>query len=184
MAAGARRPAAGGAAAARAVACGECHRRGPGGDRSRTPADAFGHAGALGGSVGATLIISEVLHLLAAGAWLGSLLPLFITIGTLPHDAAATACRSFTPVGLSAVVVLGGTATVQVNGLMGGVPGLFGTGYGQVALVKLGLFGVLLSLAALNRLALTDRLAGAAPTPRGATCVSLSLPKRCWARWW
>src|SRR5208282_678676 len=41
--------------------------------------------------------------------------------------------------------------------------GLFGTGYGHVALVKLGLFGVLLTLAALNRLALTDRLAGAAP---------------------
>ena len=66
----------------------------------------LGHAGALGGSIGTTLIISEVLHLLAAGAWLGSLLPLFITIGTLPHSAAATACRSFTPVGLSAVLVL------------------------------------------------------------------------------
>jgi putative copper export protein/mono/diheme cytochrome c family protein len=123
----------------------------------------LGHAGALGGSIGPTLIISEVLHLLAAGAWLGSLLPLFITIGTLSHDAAATACRSFTPVGLSAVLVLGGTATVQVAEFMGGLPGLFGTGYGQVALVKLGLFVVLLTLAATNRLALTDRLAGTAP---------------------
>ena len=123
----------------------------------------LGHAGALGGSLGTTLIVSEVLHLLAAGAWLGGLLPLFITIGTLPHNAAATACRSFTPVGLSAVLVLGGTATVQVAEFMGGLPGLFGTGYGQVALVKLGLFVVLLALAALNRLALTDRLAGTAP---------------------
>ena len=123
----------------------------------------LGHAGALGGSLGTTLIISEVLHLLAAGAWLGSLLPLFITLGTLPHNAAATACRSFTPVGLSAVLVLGGTATVQVTEFMGGVPGLFGTGYGHIALVKLGLFAVLLALAAINRLALTERLAGAAP---------------------
>jgi putative copper export protein/mono/diheme cytochrome c family protein len=123
----------------------------------------LGHAGALGGSLGTTLIVSEVLHLLAAGAWLGSLLPLFITIGTLPHNAAATACRSFTPVGLSAVLVLGGTATVQVAEFMGGVPGLFGTGYGRVALVKLGLFVVLLALAALNRLALTDRLTGTTP---------------------
>src|SRR5271166_4454047 len=123
----------------------------------------LGHAGALGGSIGNTLIMSEVLHLLAAGAWLGSLLPLFITIGTLPHHAAATACRSFTPVGLSAVLVLGGTATVQVTEFMGGLPGLFGTGYGQVALVKLGLFAVLLTLAAINRLALTDRLAATAP---------------------
>jgi putative copper export protein/mono/diheme cytochrome c family protein len=126
----------------------------------------LGHAGAIGGNVGATLIGSEVIHLLAAGAWLGGLLPLFITIGTLPHEAAATACRSFTPVGLSAVVVLGGTAILQVTELMGGVAGLFGTGYGQVALIKLALFIVLLALAALNRLALTERLAG--PTPDAA----------------
>jgi mono/diheme cytochrome c family protein len=46
---------------------------------------------------------------------------------------------------------------------MGGLPGLFGTGYGHVAVVKLGLFVVLLALAAINRLALTDRLAGTAP---------------------
>jgi putative copper export protein/mono/diheme cytochrome c family protein len=122
----------------------------------------LGHAGALGGSLGTTLILSEVLHLLAAGAWLGGLLPLFITIAALPRNAAATACRSFTPVGLSAVLVLAGTATLQVAEFMGGLPGLFGTGYGQVALVKLGLFAVLLTLAALNRLALTDRLAGTA----------------------
>jgi putative copper export protein/mono/diheme cytochrome c family protein len=122
----------------------------------------LGHAGALGGSLGTTLIVSEVLHLLAAGAWLGGLLPLFVTTGTLAHRAAATACRSFTPVGLSAVLLLGGTATLQVAEFMGGLPGLFGTGYGQVALVKLGLFVALLALAALNRLALTDRLARAA----------------------
>ena len=123
----------------------------------------LGHVGAVGGGIGTTLILSEVMHLLAAGMWLGGLLPLFITIGTLPHDAAATACRSFTPIGLSAVLVLGGTAVVQVAQFMGGLPGLFGTGYGHVALVKLGLFVVLLVLAALNRLALTDRLAGTAP---------------------
>ena len=56
----------------------------------------LGHAGAIGGSVGATLIISEIIHLLAAGAWLGGLLPLFITIGVLPHGTAAAACRNFT----------------------------------------------------------------------------------------
>ena len=122
----------------------------------------LGHASAIGGSVGTTLIISEVMHLLAAGMWLGGLLPLFITIGTLPHNAAATACQRFTPIGLSAVLMLGGTAVIQVAEFMGGPPGLFGTGYGHIALVKLGLFVVLLALAALNRLALTDRLAGTA----------------------
>jgi putative copper export protein/mono/diheme cytochrome c family protein len=136
----------------------------------------LGHAGALGGSVGTTLILSEILHLLAAGAWLGGLLPLFITIGTLPHIAAAKACRNFTPVGLIAVLLLAGTAVVQVMQFMGGLPGLLGTGYGQVALIKLGLFAVLLGLAALNRLALTDRLAGSAPdTARRHMRVSVAL---------
>jgi putative copper export protein/mono/diheme cytochrome c family protein len=120
----------------------------------------LGHAGATGGNLGNTLITSEVMHLLAAGTWLGGLLPLFITIGTLPYRAAATACFSFTPIGLSAVLILGGTATLQVVEFMGGLAGLFGTGYGHVALVKLGLFLVLLTLAAINRLVLTERLLG------------------------
>lgn len=120
------------------------------------------HAGAIGGNTGTTVIVSVLLHLLAAGAWLGCLLPLSIAIGTLPREAAATACRNFTPIGLSAVLLLAGTATVQVAEFMGGLPGLFGTGYGHIALLKLALFVALLGLAAVNRLALTDRLAGTA----------------------
>ncbi len=122
-----------------------------------------GHAGAIGGSLGNELIASEALHLIAAGAWLGGLLPLFIAIRILPADAAASACRSFTAVGLSAVVVLAGTAVVQIAEFIGGVPGLFGTAYGRIALVKVGLFLLLLVLAALNRFVLTERIAGAAP---------------------
>lgn len=34
---------------------------------------AMGHAGAIGGSAGAALLGSELMHLLAAGAWLGEL---------------------------------------------------------------------------------------------------------------
>jgi putative copper export protein/mono/diheme cytochrome c family protein len=123
----------------------------------------LGHAGAIGGSLGMELIASEILHLLAAGAWLGGLLPLFITVGILPPQPAATACRNFTPIGLSAVLILGVTAVVQVGEFMGGLPGLLGTTYGRVALVKLGLFVVLLVLAALNRLLFTERLAGPSP---------------------
>jgi putative copper export protein/mono/diheme cytochrome c family protein len=123
----------------------------------------IGHAGAIGGSLGAELIASEALHLLAAGAWLGGLLPLFIAIRILPVQAAVATCRSFTPIGLSAVVVLAGTAVVQLAEFIGGVPGLFGTVYGHIALVKVGLFLLLLLLAALNRFVLTEQIDGAAP---------------------
>jgi putative copper export protein/mono/diheme cytochrome c family protein len=121
----------------------------------------LGHAGAVGGSAGAELVASEVLHLLAAGAWLGGLLPLLLVIRVQPADSAVAACRGFTPIGVASVLLLGGTAVVQVSAFMGGLAGLFGTSYGHVALVKLGLFVVLLALAALNRLVLTDRLATA-----------------------
>jgi putative copper export protein/mono/diheme cytochrome c family protein len=121
----------------------------------------LGHAGAIGGSAGALLIVSEALHLLAAGAWLGGLLPLWLAVTRLPPAEAAAACRGFTPVGLSAVLLLAGTAVVQTVEFIGGLPGLLGTGYGRTALVKLGLFVALLGLAAANRLWLTDRLAGA-----------------------
>jgi putative copper export protein/mono/diheme cytochrome c family protein len=136
----------------------------------------LGHAGAIGGVGGAELIASETLHLLAAGAWLGGLLPLFIAVRMLPHEGAATACRGFTPIGLAAVLLLAGTAVVQVVELMGGLPGLFGTSYGHVALVKLALFFVLLSLAGLNRLVLTERLAR---DPSGAAQWHMSLSILC-----
>jgi putative copper export protein/mono/diheme cytochrome c family protein len=123
----------------------------------------IGHAGAIGGGLGIELIASEALHLFAAGAWLGGLLPLYVAISILPVEAATAACRSFTPIGVSAVVVLAGTAVVQIAEFIGGVPGLFGTVYGHIALVKIGLFLVLLLLAALNRFVLTERIAGAAP---------------------
>src|SRR5579883_637677 len=119
----------------------------------------LGHAGAVSGSPGIELIVSEVLHLLAAGAWLGGLLPLFIIVRALPREDAANACRNFTPIGLASVLLLAVTAIIQVGGLMGGMAGLFGTTYGRIALIKLGLFTGLLALAALNRLVLTERLA-------------------------
>jgi putative copper export protein/mono/diheme cytochrome c family protein len=126
----------------------------------------LGHAGASGGR---TLIASETLHLLAAGAWLGGLLPLFIAVSILPHEDAVTACRAFTPIGLAAVLLLVGTAVEQVAELIGGPPGLFGTTYGHVALVKLGLLAGLLALAALNRFVFTERLA------HGVSCIQSSI---------
>ncbi len=130
----------------------------------------LGHPGAIGGSVGTQLIASEALHLLAAGAWLGGLLPLFLAIGRLPHAAAAAACHSFTPIGLASVLLLAGTAVMQTAALMGGLSGLLGTHYGQVALLKLGMFLVLLVLAAANRLVLTDRLADTSGARRLMRC--------------
>lgn len=135
----------------------------------------MGHAGATGGDVGAMLLTSEALHLLAAGAWLGGLLPLFLLAGALPPPAAASACESFTPVGLSAVLLIACTAAIQAWQLIGSLAGLFGTPYGHLALLKLALFCVLLVLACINRLVLTERLRDPVrPAMRRALLISIA----------
>jgi putative copper export protein/mono/diheme cytochrome c family protein len=121
---------------------------------------ALGHAGAVGGSNGAGLLGSEFLHLLAAGAWLGGLPPLLVLTATLPPPAAAMALRRFSPLGVSAVLVLTGTALAQASAFIGGLPGLLGTAYGHIATLKLSLFLLLVMVAAVNRFVLTERLAG------------------------
>src|SRR4051794_35305693 len=66
----------------------------------------IGHAGAIVGATGHELIISEALHLLAAGLWLGALLPLWLSVRALPYAPAAALCERFTPLGLVCVLVL------------------------------------------------------------------------------
>lgn len=106
---------------------------------------------------------ASALHVLAAGAWLGGLLPLLICLLRLPSESAVIASRRFSPVGIAAVVVLALTATAQGWILIGSLPGLTGTDYGLLALSKAGLFAAMLILAFVNRRTLTPRLAGMAP---------------------
>jgi mono/diheme cytochrome c family protein len=121
------------------------------------------HAGATGGWDGAILLGAETLHVLAAGAWAGSLLPLFRALGALPPAEALRTAERYSRLGLLGVVVLAGTALAQGWILIGGLPGLLGTDYGRVALLKLVLFLAMLALAAANRFRHAPGLAGAGP---------------------
>jgi putative copper export protein/mono/diheme cytochrome c family protein len=126
----------------------------------------LGHAGAAEGATGHGLLVSEALHLTAAGAWLGALLPLWIGAGCLPRAQAAEACERFTPVGLACVMVLAASGLIQAIELIGNLPALAGTPYGQFALLKILLFLCALVLALINRLWLTDHV-GATGSVRG-----------------
>jgi putative copper resistance protein D len=118
----------------------------------------LGHAGAMGGRAGMALTGTEMLHLLAAGAWLGGLLPLALCVAALPADRAALAAERFLPIGLASVLALAGTGFVQGAALIGRWRGLLDTAYGHLALLKIGLFVVLVGLACLNRFVLAARL--------------------------
>jgi putative copper resistance protein D len=107
------------------------------------------------------LLLSQVLHLLAAGGWLGGLLPLRAVVTYAPLDLAWRALHRFSTLAATAVCVLAATALLQGVELSGGLKGLFGTDYGTVLLVKAALFLVLIAIGANNRLRLTPALAGA-----------------------
>ena len=123
---------------------------------------AHSHAAAMNPGL-SLLLLSDVLHLLAGAAWLGGLLPLILVITTAPADAATLACRRFSALGTVCVLILVATASYQFWILIGGLPGLIGTAYGELALAKMALFAVLLGFAARNRFRLTPDLAGYAP---------------------
>ena len=121
---------------------------------------------------------ADLLHLLAAGGWLGSLPPLVFVLWQARQPGAFAKLRiaqaataRFSTLGLVTVATLVMTGSINTWYLAGSVPALVGTPYGQVLLVKLALFAGMLALAARNRLKLTPPLLALAggPTPGGPT---------------
>jgi putative copper export protein len=112
---------------------------------------ASSHAGAMAGVAGWELVFVESLHVLAAGAWLGSLVPLLICLAVMPAEPLARVLRRFFPLGATTVLIIAGTSLVQAVALVGSLPALIGTTFGLVALVKLALFLGLLVCATFNR---------------------------------
>lgn len=97
------------------------------------------------------LLACDILHLIGAGAWLGGLLPLLLLVRMAPPKAAATAARWFSPLGQWAIAALVVSASFQGWILVASIPGLIGTAYGWMVLVKLALFSVLFGFAWFNR---------------------------------
>ena len=119
------------------------------------------------GLVGGIHAGADILHLLAAGVWLGALLPLcmLILLSLRTHrvgDAIATyqGLESFSSIGLAVVAVIVLSGVVNSWFLIGidRWRMLFTTSYGLTLVFKLALFGLMLLLAAGNRFLLSPRL--------------------------
>ena len=122
------------------------------------------------------LLASQVVHLLAAGAWLGGLLPLLLVVRLTPPKTAAAACRWFSPLGKWCIAGLVLSAIWQFWVLIGGPVGMIGTAHGWTDAAKTLLFVVLLGFAALNRYRFGPALRSADPaTARRALLRSLAL---------
>ena len=122
----------------------------------------LGHGAAMGGSEGHLLLATLILHLLAAGLWLGGLVSLLIVVKVATPEAAFRAATRFSRLGITCVITIAVTAVIQGWYLVGSISALTGTAYGLVAAGKLVLFVSLIAIAATNRWQ-TLRL----PTPSG-----------------
>ena len=121
-----------------------------------------GHGWSMYGRPG-PLLGAGVLHLLAAGGWLGGLVPLLLLVWDMPPRVGAAAARWFSPLGAWCVGGIVASSAWQFWELVGGLPGLVGTGYGWVTGIKLLLLLGLLGFALFNRYRLAPALLGVAP---------------------
>jgi putative copper resistance protein D len=117
-----------------------------------------GHSQIEEGVAGVIHVTSDAAHLLAAGAWLGGLLPLgfiLMNYGRETETARVTDMDEillrFSGMGYIAVATLIGSGLVNGWFLIGNVSGLFATPYGQLLVAKLVLFAGMLALAVSNR---------------------------------
>jgi putative copper resistance protein D len=124
-----------------------------------------GHAAASSGIEGAIHLSADFLHLVAAAAWFGSLIPLALLLRAARRDLTTTsvviarkAVLRFSPLGVASVGTLVATGAVNTWLLAGSVPALVGTDYGHLLVAKVALFLVMLLFGAINRLWLMPRL--------------------------
>lgn len=118
-----------------------------------------GHVAAFGSRV---RVLLDMAHLLAMSAWLGGLVALVWTLrwrGVLPLPFWAMVVRRFSGLALISVGGLALTGLYNAYNLVGDPAQLLATTYGQALAVKVGLFGLLMLLGAVNLLVISPRLA-------------------------
>ena len=133
-----------------------------------------GHGGANTGTAGEIQVVADALHLAAAGAWIGGLVPFALVMACALRTrneawnmVAADVTRRFSAFGVIVVGALLLTGLSNTWFLVGSLPSLLGTTYGQLLLLKIALVIAMVAVAAVNRLVLMPRLRDTA----GATGV-------------
>jgi putative copper export protein/mono/diheme cytochrome c family protein/peroxiredoxin len=141
-----------------------------------------GHAAAVEGNWRVPNLVSDAVHVIATGIWLGGLLPLFVVLSDarqrrhpIAAQVAGAATRRFSALALGAVGTLAATGLANAWIQIGSVPHLVGTAYGRLLLLKLVLLGSVVAVAAVNRKRLLPRLEGAPSASTALHAVSARL---------
>jgi copper resistance protein D len=130
-----------------------------------------GHGIGGAGLPGSIHLAADFLHLIAAAAWVGGLLPLALMLTAAGRSVAVAHAVSlrFSAYGIVAVGALLLTGAINTWYLAGSIRALTETDYGHLLLIKIALFLVMLALATINRLRLTPAVtvdAGERPARR------------------
>ena len=99
-------------------------------------------------------VSGDMLHLCAAGSWIGGLVPLTVFLARIPASLGETAVRvvrRFSALSLCCVSVLLVSGISNSWLLVGSIHALFTTLYGRLLLFKLMLFAILIAIGARNR---------------------------------
>jgi putative copper resistance protein D len=119
-------------------------------------------------------LLGDALHLCAAGAWIGGLLPLVIFLTRARASFSLGECvlpvvRRFSALSQSCVgvLIMGGISNSWL--LVGSIHALFTTRYGCLLLAKLAVFGVLVGFGARNRFVIKTKLR---KVPRGSDLLA------------
>ncbi len=123
-----------------------------------------GHAASGMGAGGDTHLAADAVHLAAAAIWVGGLIPLLILLRPgLPLTPLERygIVRRFATLAAWSVALLVLTGLVNTWFMTNSFRDLIGTDYGDLLLIKVALFLLMLGFAALNRFRLTPRLAAA-----------------------
>ena len=125
-----------------------------------------GHAGSTLGKMGNLHLTADALHLFAAASWIGGLVSLALVLAVARrHQAVAwaslarDAAERFSTLGIISVAILLVTGIVNAWILVGSFHALASTEYGQLLVLKIVVFAIMLVFAAVNRFWLTPQLA-------------------------
>jgi putative copper resistance protein D len=120
-----------------------------------------GHAVAEAGIDELIHVVSEAVHLIAGGLWVGGLAVLTIMVlsrGTVDTRELAQALGRFSGVGYTAVALIVGSGTVNTWFLIPSFEDFVTSEYGALLLIKIGLVSTMILLAANNRFRLLPTL--------------------------
>ena len=126
--------------------------------------------------------INQMVHMLAAGLWLGGLVPLSWLLGQARSPSGAAwipvardVLPRFSHMGYAAVALLAGTGAINTLLLVGSVEALTGTSYGRLLSLKILLFSVMVVIALINRFRLLPRLRREPPSSAPIAALARSV---------